>query len=69
MLNRTLVILRLNDVKSRTGLSRSTIYARMAEGVFPSTISLGGRSVGWVESEINDWINARVQSSRQGQRL
>lgn len=69
MLNKTLVILRLNDVKSRTGLSRSTIYARMAEGDFPSTISLGGRSVGWLETEINDWISARVQSSRRGLRL
>ena len=69
MLNNTLVILRLNDVKSRTGLSRSTIYARMAEGDFPSTISLGGRSVGWLETEINDWISARVQSSRRGLRL
>jgi prophage regulatory protein len=69
MLSKTLVILRLNDVKSRTGLSRSTIYARMAEGDFPPTISLGGRSVGWVEAEINDWISARVQNSRRGIRL
>ena len=69
MLNKTLVILRLNDVKSRTGLSRSTIYARMAEGAFPTTISLGGRSVGWIETEINDWISARVQNSRRGARL
>jgi prophage regulatory protein len=69
MLSKTLVILRLNDVKSRTGLSRSTIYARMAEGDFPPTISLGGRSVGWVEAEINDWISAKVQNSRRGIRL
>jgi prophage regulatory protein len=69
MLDKTLVILRLNDVKSRTGLSRSTIYARMAEGAFPKTISLGGRAVGWVEAEINDWISARVQNSRRGIRL
>ena len=69
MLNKTLVILRLNDVKSRTGLSRSTIYARMREGNFPKAISLGGRSVGWVEAEINDWISARIQNSRRGIRL
>lgn len=69
MLSKTLVILRLNDVKSRTGLSRSTIYARMAEGDFPPTISLGGRSVGWIETEINDWISERVQNSRRGTRL
>ena len=69
MPDKTLVILRLSDVKSRTGLSRSTIYARMAEGAFPTTISLGGRAVGWVEAEINDWISARVQNSRRGIRL
>ena len=46
-------ILRLPAVKSRTGLSRSTIYLRVAEGNFPTPIPLGGRAVGWIEEEIN----------------
>jgi len=58
-------ILRLPAVKIRTGLSRSTIYLRMSEGRFPRAISLGGRAVGWVEAEINDWLNQQIDNSRQ----
>lgn len=53
-------ILRLPDVKTRTGLSRSTIYFRVSQGLFPSPISLGARAVGWVEGEIQDWIETRI---------
>ena len=58
-------ILRLPEVKARTGLSRSTIYLRIAEGVFPGPISLGARSVGWVESEIDAWIAQRIEQRRR----
>ncbi len=58
-------ILRLPDVKSRTGLSRSTIYLRVNEGSFPKPISLGGRAVGWIESEVQDWVNKQIEQSRQ----
>ena len=57
-------ILRLPNVKARTGLSRSTIYLRISQNLFPSPISLGGRTVGWIESEINDWIEEQVNISR-----
>ena len=57
-------ILRLPEVKARTGLSRSTIYLRIAEGKFPPPINLGERSVGWVESEIDAWIAKRIELSR-----
>ena len=60
-------ILRLPEVKARTGLSRSTIYLRMSEGAFPEPISLAARSVGWIESEIDAWIAQRIEQSRQGQ--
>jgi prophage regulatory protein len=53
-------ILRLPQVKARTGLSRSTIYLRVSQGSFPRPISLGPRSVGWVESEIFEWIAERI---------
>ena len=56
-------ILRLPTVKTRTGLSRSTIYLRMSKGDFPTAISLGGRAVGWLESEVNDWISRHVEAS------
>lgn len=57
-------ILRLPTVKAITGLSRSTIYLRVSQGSFPKPISLGARAVGWVESEITDWIAQRIQQSR-----
>lgn len=56
-------ILRLPAVKSRTGLSRSTIYLRITKGTFPTPISLGDRAVGWLESEINDWITSHIKAS------
>jgi len=54
-------ILRLPLVKARTGLSRSTIYLRAAEGTFPKPVSLGARAVGWLESEIEAWLASRVE--------
>ncbi|HEY6527398.1 MAG TPA: AlpA family transcriptional regulator [Cellvibrionaceae bacterium] len=57
-------VLRLPEVKVRTGLSRSTIYARIEAGEFPAQISLGGRAVGWVAEEIDDWISQCVATSR-----
>jgi prophage regulatory protein len=61
---KTLTILRRKQVQERTGLSRSTIYLRITQGTFPKTISLGDRAVGWLESEINEWLNARVALRR-----
>ena len=58
-------ILRLPTVKARTGLSRSTIYLRVAEGDFPKPISLGARAVGWLESEVDRWIADRIESTRR----
>jgi len=57
-------ILRLPEVKERTGLSRSTIYQRISTGDFPKPISLGGRAVGWVEAEIEEWLQGRISYSR-----
>lgn len=59
-------ILRLPAVQVRTGLSRSTIYARIAEGTFPHSIHLGERAVGWLESDINDWIAAPAVRTAAG---
>jgi prophage regulatory protein len=56
--NNALQVLRLRDVKSRTGKSTSGIYADMASGRFPKPIPLGERAVGWLESEIDSWIEA-----------
>jgi prophage regulatory protein len=55
---RPLRILRLSAVKAKTGQATSTIYAAMASGNFPRPIPLGERAVGWLESEIDSWIEA-----------
>ena len=53
-------ILRLPDVLGRTGLSRSGLYERIKAGGFPAPVSLGGRSVGWMETDIDVWICRRA---------
>lgn len=54
-------LLRLPEVKKRTGLSKSTIYARMAQGTFPRQIVLGARIVAWSETAINSWIADQIE--------
>ena len=49
-------IIRLKTVLSRTGLSRSTIYRKIAEGTFPALLKISANGTGWHESEINRWI-------------
>ena len=58
-------LIRLPIVQQRTGLSRSEIYRREGLGQFPKRVSLGARSVGWVESEIQAYIAERIQQSRK----
>jgi prophage regulatory protein len=57
-------LIRLPQVKSTTGLSKSTIYARISEGTFPKQISLGPRLVVWVEADIQNWITEQVSAAR-----
>jgi prophage regulatory protein len=64
-IHNSLTILRRKQVEIRTGLSRSTIYARIAAGIFPKPIDLGGgRAVGWIEAEIEAWLQSRIEISR-----
>ncbi|AZN35491.1 helix-turn-helix transcriptional regulator [Iodobacter ciconiae] len=59
-------ILRLPDVLARTGLSRSSIYSKMDkhskyyDPFFPKKIQIGARAIGFIESEINNWIASLV---------
>lgn len=54
-------LLRLPEVKSLTGLSRSTIYLQVTRGSFPKPVLIGKRSVAWVESEVADHIDALIE--------
>ena len=58
-----LAILRRRQVEQRTGLSRSTLYQYMKDGCFPKPVPLGPRAVGWLESEVSDWIIMRIKSA------
>lgn len=61
VLNQALSVLRLNQVKQQTGMSRSLIYKLIAEGKFPRQIKLGSRSVGWFQHSINEFLASRAE--------
>ena len=72
--NNALTIIRRKQVEARTGLSRSTIYARLRwsakrpgdyDPTFPKPISVGAKAVGWIEAEIDAWLTAQVEKSRK----
>ena len=56
-------ILRRPEVERATGLSRSTIYAMMAEGTFPKPIRLSKRAVGWRDTKIAEWLESRTSDA------
>ena len=58
------IILRLPTVQNITGAKRSTIYAWIKEGTFPKPVRLGERSVGWLKTEVQAWVNSRITKSR-----
>lgn len=53
-------VLRLVQVKAKTGKGRSAIYEAMEKGEFPGSIPIGERAVGWLEDEIDEWIDERI---------
>jgi len=57
-------ILKLPEVESRVGYKSSSIYAKIQRNEFPRPISLGPRAVGWLEADVNAWIEKRVQLSQ-----
>jgi prophage regulatory protein len=56
--------LRLPQVCQMTGLRRSMIYQLQAERRFPQRIMLSERAVGWLESEVQAWLDSRIEESR-----
>jgi prophage regulatory protein len=53
-------ILRLPTIQAETGLSRSTIYLRVSQGLWPKPVSLGARAVGWPADEVAALNAARI---------
>ena len=56
-------LLRREEVESRVGLSRSSIYAAMARGAFPRPLRIGQRAVRWSEADIERWLATRVEAN------
>ncbi|WP_421247197.1 helix-turn-helix transcriptional regulator [Aeromonas jandaei] len=53
-------LLKIREVISIVGLSKPTIYLKIKEGTFPRQVTLGPKSVAWIEGEINDWITEKM---------
>lgn len=58
-------LIRLSEVQRRTGYSKAWIYRLMSQEKFPASIKVGTRSIAFVESEIDEWINQRIAESRK----
>lgn len=57
-------LIRLAEVQRRTGYSKAWIYRLLKENRFPQSVKIGSRSIAFVESEVDDWINQRIAESR-----
>ena len=57
-------ILRIADVQERIGVSRGTIYTFIKNGTFPQKIQLGARAVGFLSSDIDVWLDERIEASK-----
>lgn len=58
-------LIRLSEVQRRTGYSKAWIYRLMGQGNFPSSVKIGTRAIAFIESEVDDWINQRIEESRK----
>ena len=54
-------ILRIRDVIAQTGLKRRTVYNLVSRGDFPRPIQLTSRAVGWLDTDVSNWLNDRVE--------
>ena len=53
-------IIPINEVSKQTGISRRSIYNLLSNGLFPTPVQLTSRRVGWVQSEVDAWIEAKI---------
>ena len=56
------MMIKLKDVQRITSLSRSSIYAYIYKGIFPTQVKLGARSVAWLESDIQSWVESKINA-------
>lgn len=56
--------LRINEVRERIGLGRTSIYKMVNEGTFPKPVRVLGKKVAWVDSEVDEWMMGRIDAQR-----
>lgn len=66
IVNKEEKILRLSELQKRVPLSRSRIYALASDGRFPQPIKLGERASGWIEREVEEWLERKILEARGG---
>ncbi|WP_342596080.1 AlpA family transcriptional regulator [Salinicola lusitanus] len=59
-----MAMIRLPEVMKETGLSRSSVYRLIKSGEFPQPVNLGPRAVAWIDNEVREWIDSRIQDAR-----
>ena len=57
-------LLRISAVKSRIGLSRTSIYNGVKAGTFPPPVKIGVKAIAWLESDVEAWIATTVKAAR-----
>ncbi|MGG7851498.1 AlpA family transcriptional regulator [Klebsiella aerogenes] len=54
-------LIRFSEVQKRTGYSKAWLYKLISQGRFPSAVKLGSRAIAFVEGEVDEWINQRIE--------
>jgi prophage regulatory protein len=57
-------LLRFKQINEMTGLPKSSVYALIKKGEFPSPIPITPQTVGWISTEVSEWIASRVKAAR-----
>lgn len=65
MVQKTQSLIRLSEVQRRVGYGKAWLYKLIAQNRFPKPVKIGSRSIAFVESEIDEWINQRIAESRK----
>jgi len=52
-------VLKIRGTADKVGMCQSAIYAAVAAGSFPPPVKLGQRAAGWIESELDQWLEQR----------
>lgn len=58
-------LIRMSETMRRTGYGKAWVYKLIAQGKFPKPVKIGSRAIAFVESEVDDWINQRIEDSRK----